>query len=203
MIFGNSCHASCACNNSANQLCRACLNCPPGATGAAGPTGPTGPAGPSGPSGPSGPTGITGATGTSPILAFGGMFATTGGTNTYVAATPFALCYDGTMPLQLVTRTASPCTLIPQTSGVYLIEYMVHFSSSVATTISIQIRVNNVVLLSDTKAVVTGVETLYAGSRIASINAGEVVNVTALATATTNATYTQGYNAVLAMTRIQ
>lgn len=178
---------------------------PTGSTGAIGATGPTGAAGVSitGPTGATGPTGVTGATGVADLNAYGGLYNTTPQTLNLTVGGTTQLPLPITMPSKNVTYT--PANSITATAGgVYEINYYTNVSAALGTTVTMSVRRNGTAIpqASISRVLSVGVGSLYNGSFIISLNAGDVIDMAISALLAVGITLGGGVNTTLTIKQI-
>ncbi len=180
-----------------------------GATGATGATGPTGPAGVigatgvTGPTGSTGVTGPTGATGVADLNAYGGLYNTTPQTLNLTLGGTTQLPLPTAMPLKNVTNTPAN-SLTATVAGVYEINYYTNLSAAVGTTVTMSVRRNGTAIpqASISRVLAVGVGSLYNGSFIISLNAGDVIDMAISALVALGVTLGGGVNTTLTIKQI-
>lgn len=174
----------------------------------AGPTGPTGPQGLIGPTGPTGPAstiaGPTGPTGPANGLnSYGGKYSNTSQTINLGIGTQTPIGLPTAMPNLNVTYTPTNSITVQQ-AGVYEINYFSNVSVAVGTTLTLAIRVNGTnipsTVLSRTLSV--GVSSIYSGSTIINLAAGDVIDMTLSALLAVGVTLGSGVNATLTVKKL-
>lgn len=156
---------------------------PTGSTGPIGPTGVTGPSGATGATGATGPTGATGATGAtgtagSGLVAYGGKYNATARTIHLSSGVPETLPLAVAMQAHNVTLSPTD-SLTVQTAGDYEINYMFNASSTLGTVVTLAVRKNGTSIVStqERHLLAVGVESIYSGSVIEPLNAGDVITI--------------------------
>ena len=193
---------------------------PGGATGPTGPTGPQGLLGATGPTGPTGPQGLLGATGptgpTSTIPGPTGPTGPTAGLNAYAGKysnTPQTINLTIGTPTQIALPTAEPnlnATYTPTNSitvaqdGTYEINYFSNVSVAVGTTVTQAVRVNGTNIPSTviSRVLSVGVGSIYSGSTIVTLVAGDVVDMALSALLAVGVTLGTGVNATLTVKKL-
>ena len=185
---------------------------PTGATGAVGPTGATGPAGATGATGPAGATGATGlqgvtgatgATGTADLNAYGGLYSTTPQTVNLTVGGTTQLPIASTMPLKNVTYTPANSITVAN-AGVYEINYYTNVSAALGTTVTLAVRRNGTAIPQATlsRVLSVGVGSLYNGSFIIALSAGDVIDMAISALLAVGVTLGGGVNTTLTVKQI-
>ena len=182
---------------------------PTGATGVTGATGATGPAGAVGATGPTGATGVigatgpTGATGTTDLNAYGGLYNTTPQTLNLAVGGTTQLPLPSAMPLKNVTNTPANSITVG-TAGVYEINYYSNVSAALGTTVTMSVRRNGTAIpqASISRVLSVGVGSLYNGSIIISLNAGDVIDMALSALLAVGITLGSGVNTTLTVKQI-
>ena len=183
-----------------------------GATGAIGPTGPAGATGATGAVGATGPTGATGvigatgptgATGTTDLNAYGGLYNTTPQTLNLAVGGTTQLPLPSAMPLKNVTNTPANSITVG-TAGVYEINYYSNVSAALGTTVTMSVRRNGTAIpqASISRVLSVGVGSLYNGSIIISLNAGDVIDMALSALLAVGITLGSGVNTTLTVKQI-
>lgn len=176
---------------------------PTGATGATGITGPTGPTGINGVTGPTGPTGPTGADGTANLNAYGGLYNNTPQTINLTLGGTTQLPLPSNMPSQNVTYTPANSITAP-VAGVYEINYFTNISAALGTTVTMSVRRNGTAIPDATisRALSVGVGSIYNGSIIIDLNAGDVIDMALSALLAVGVTLGSGVNTTLTIKQI-
>ena len=176
---------------------------PTGATGATGVTGPTGATGITGPTGPIGPTGPTGADGTANLNAYGGLYNNTPQTINLTLGGTTQLPLPSNMPSQNVTYTPANSITAP-VAGVYEINYFTNISAALGTTVTMSVRRNGTAIPDATisRALSVGVGSIYNGSIIIDLNAGDVIDMALSALLAVGVTLGSGVNTTLTIKQI-
>lgn len=187
---------------------------PTGPTGPSnGPTGPTGPtgaqgiqglAGATGPTGPTGATGITGPTGPANGLnAYGGKYSDTPQTLNLTIGTPTQIPLANAMPN--LNTTYTPANSITATqAGTYEINYFSNASVAVGTTVTQAVRINGTNIPSTviTRVLAVGVGSIYNGSVVVTLAAGDVIDMALSALLAVGVTLGAGVNASLSIKKL-
>ncbi len=199
---------------------------PTGAAGAAGPTGATGPTGANGvtgptgatgatgangiagPIGPTGPTGATGATGpTGPesegLAAYGGKYNTTPQTLNLTLGGTTVVPLPEAMPLSDVTYTPANSITVAET-GIYEINYSSTLSAALGTAVTLAVRSNGTIIPSTaiSRVLSVGVGSLYSGSTIINLTAGDVIDMALSALLAVGITLGNGVSATLTVKKL-
>ncbi len=182
-----------------------------GATGAIGATGPTGPAGasvtgatgPTGAIGATGPTGATGATGVADLNAYGGLYNATPQTLNLTLGGTTQLPIAATMPLKNVSYAPANSITVSAT-GVYEINYYTNVSAALGTTVTLEVRRNGTAIPQATlsRVLAVGVGSLYNGSFIITLNAGDVIDMALSALLAVGVTLGGGVNTTLTVKQL-
>ena len=168
------------------------------------PQGPTGPTGLIGPTGPQGLIGSTGPTGPSAGLsAYGGRFNNTTQIITLGIGTQSQIPLANTMPNRSVTYTTANSINI-SSAGSYEINYYSNVSATVATTLTLSVRVNGTNIPSATisRALSVGTGSIYSGSVIVTLAPGDVIDMAVSALLALGVTLGTGVNATLSVKRL-
>ena len=184
-----------------------------GATGATGPIGPTGPTGADGAAGPIGPTGATGAdgaagpigpTGVANLNAYGGLYNATPQTLNLTIGGTTQLPIAATMPLKNVTYSTPANTITVANAGVYEINYYTNLSAALGTTVTLSVRRNGTAIPQATlsRVLAVGVGSLYNGSVLVALNAGDVIDMAISALLAVGVTLGGGVNTTLTVKQL-
>ena len=153
--------------------------------------------------GPTGATGATGPTGLEGLAAYGGLYSTTPQTLnlTIGGTTPIPL--QTAMPLSNVTNTPANSLTITET-GVYEINYFTSLSVALGTTVTLSVRRNAVSIPDATisRVLSVGVGSLFNGSIIISLTAGDVIDMALSALLAVGVTLGSGVNSTLSVKRL-
>lgn len=177
-----------------------------GATGADGVTGPTGATGADGIAGPTGATGATGPigpTGIADLNAYGGLYSTTPQTLNLTVGGTTQLPITTQMPLKNVTNApANSLTVV--NAGVYEINYYSNVSAALGTTVTLAVRRNGTAIPQATisRVLSVGVGSLYSGSFLIRLNAGDVIDMAISALLAVGVTLGGGVNTTLTVKQI-
>ena len=177
-----------------------------GATGQAGPTGATGDIGATGATGADGATGQAGSTGpTGPsggLDAYGGLYNNTPQTIVIVLGIEEQVSFNNTMPSQNLTVASDTITITE--AGDYEINFSLSATAlvNVGSTISIRLNGSNIPAATKSRLISAGVESLFSGSVIVTLAAGDVVDMAASALLATSLTLGTGTNATLSVKKI-
>ena len=180
-----------------------------GATGVAGPTGATGATGVAGATGATGatgvagPTGATGPTGIADLNAYGGLYNTTPQTLNLTIGGTTQLPIPSAMPLKNVTDTPVNSLTVGAT-GVYEINYFSNVSAALGTTVTMSVRRNGTAIPQATisRVLSVGVSSLYSGSIIIALTAGDVIDMALSALLAVGVTLGDGVNTTLTVKQI-
>ncbi len=170
---------------------------PTGATGATGADGATGPTGATGATGPIGPTGIA------DLNAYGGLYSTTPQTLNLTVGGTTQLPITTQMPLKNVTNApANSLTVV--NAGVYEINYYSNVSAALGTTVTLAVRRNGTAIPQATisRVLSVGVGSLYSGSFLIRLNAGDVIDMAISALLAVGVTLGGGVNTTLTVKQI-
>jgi len=178
-----------------------------GPTGLAGATGPTGPTGLAGATGPTGPTGLAGATGpTGPangLNAYASRFSDTPQTINLTLGGTSQIALPTTGPVLNATYTPTNAITISQT-GTYQIDYLLNASAALGTTVTFSVRRNgtNIPGATISRVLAVGVGSIYNGSIIVNLTAGDVIDEALSALIAVGITLGAGTNATLSIIKI-
>lgn len=148
-------------------------------------------------------TGATGPTGTAELNAYGGLYSTTPQTLDLTLGGTTQLPMPTTMPSKNTTYT--PANSITATvAGVYEINYYTNLSAALGTTVTMSVRRNGTVIpqASISRVLAVGVASLYNGSFIISLNAGDVIDMAVSALLAVGVTLGSGVNTTLTIKQI-
>ncbi len=175
---------------------------PAGAIGATGATGATGPAGAS-VTGATGPTGAIGATGVADLNAYGGLYNATPQTLNLTLGGTTQLPIAATMPLKNVSY-APANSITVSAAGVYEINYYTNVSAALGTTVTLEVRRNGTAIPQATlsRVLAVGVGSLYNGSFIITLNAGDVIDMALSALLAVGVTLGGGVNTTLTVKQL-
>lgn len=176
---------------------------PTGAIGATGPTGAIGATGPTGAIGATGPTGATGATGVADLNAYGGLYNATPQTLNLTLGGTTQLPIAATMPLKNVSY-APANSITVSAAGVYEINYYTNVSAALGTTVTLAVRRNGTAIPQATlsRVLAVGVGSLYNGSFIITLNAGDVIDMALSALLAVGVTLGGGVNTTLTVKQL-
>ena len=183
---------------------------PAGPTGPTGITGPTSAIGSTGPTGPQGVAGIAGATGptgptgpSSAIAAYGGRYSNTTQTVTLEIGTQTPISLPSSMPSRNVTYTSTNGITMMQV-GTYEINYYSNISATVATTLTLAVRVNGTNIPSTviSRTLSVGIGSIYSGSVIVTLSPGDVIDMASSALLAVGVTLGTGVNATLSVKKL-
>lgn len=176
---------------------------PAGAIGATGATGATGPAGAIGATGVTGVTGATGATGVADLNAYGGLYNATPQTLNLTLGGTTQLPIAATMPLKNVSYAPANSITVSAT-GVYEINYYTNVSAALGTTVTLAVRRNGTAIPQATlsRVLAVGVGSLYNGSFIITLNAGDVIDMALSALLAVGVTLGGGVNTTLTVKQL-
>uniref|UniRef100_UPI003F6942A8 BclA C-terminal domain-containing protein n=1 Tax=Anaerocaecibacter muris TaxID=2941513 RepID=UPI003F6942A8 len=168
-----------------------------GATGVAGAVGATGP------TGVTGATGVTGPTGVADLNAYGGLYNTTPQTLNLTIGGTTQLPIPTAMPLKNTTATPANSITVGST-GVYEINYYSNVSAALGTTVTMSVRRNGTAIPQATisRVLSVGVGSLYNGSFIIALNAGDVIDMALSALLAVGVTLGSGVNTTLTVKQI-
>ena len=155
------------------------------------------------PRGANGVTGPTGATGVADLNAYGGLYNTTPQTLNLTLGGTTQLPLPTAMPLKNVTSTPAN-SLTATVAGVYEINYYTNLSAAVGTTVTMSVRRNGTAIpqASISRVLAVGVGSLYNGSFIISLNAGDVIDMAISALVALGVTLGGGVNTTLTIKQI-
>ncbi len=176
---------------------------PAGAIGATGATGPAGAIGATGVTGVTGATGATGATGVADLNAYGGLYNATPQTLNLTLGGTTQLPIAATMPLKNVSY-APANSITVSAAGVYEINYYTNVSAALGTTVTLAVRRNGTAIPQATlsRVLAVGVGSLYNGSFIITLNAGDVIDMAISALLAVGVTLGGGVNTTLTVKQL-
>lgn len=176
---------------------------PAGAIGATGATGPAGAIGATGVTGVTGATGATGATGVADLNAYGGLYNATPQTLNLTLGGTTQLPIAATMPLKNVSY-APANSITVSAAGVYEINYYTNVSAALGTTVTLAVRRNGTAIPQATlsRVLAVGVGSLYNGSFIITLNAGDVIDMALSALLAVGVTLGGGVNTTLTVKQL-
>ena len=176
---------------------------PAGAIGATGATGPAGAIGAPGVTGVTGATGATGATGVADLNAYGGLYNATPQTLNLTLGGTTQLPIAATMPLKNVSY-APANSITVSAAGVYEINYYTNVSAALGTTVTLAVRRNGTAIPQATlsRVLAVGVGSLYNGSFIITLNAGDVIDMALSALLAVGVTRGGGVNTTLTVKQL-
>lgn len=153
---------------------------------------------------PQGPTGATGATGPANGLnAYGGKYNNTTQTLNLSIGTQTQIPLANNLPDKNVTYTPANSITVAQ-AGTYEINYFSNVSAAIGTTVTTAVRVNgtNVPSTVTSRALSVGVGSIYNGSTIVTLAAGDVVDMAISALLAVGVTLGSGINASLSVKKL-
>ncbi|MFQ7226972.1 BclA C-terminal domain-containing protein [Enterocloster bolteae] len=147
-----------------------------------------------------GSTGPTGAAGG--IAAYGGMYRTTTTPISIGIASTQQVAFNNTMPLLNTTVAANAITVA--NTGIYEINWKLVSTASVAVALTLAIRRNSVPIASttSTRTLSLGVESLFEGSVIFNLTAGDVIDMALSSALAVTLTLSTGTNATLTVKQL-
>lgn len=153
------------------------------------------------PQGPTGPTGATGPTGG--LNAYGGKYSNTSQTINIGLGTQTVIPLPNNLPNLDVTYTPTNSITVSQ-AGTYEINYSSNISAAVATTITMAIRKNgaNIPATVVSRVLSVGVGSVYSGSTIVTLDAGDIIDMAISALLAVGVTLGSGVNATLTLKRL-
>lgn len=184
---------------------------PTGVTGPTGPTGPTGATGATGATGPTGPTGPTGATGSDGTDGENGLAAYGGLSNTTAPVAAVQPSAVSTVQIQLPDgMSSSNVSYTPANSltvinpGDYEINFWVDLVDVCARMVTIAIRRNgvNIPNATITRNIRSGMNTVFSGSIILALAAGDVIDMTLTLSSEDGNNFVNDVNASLTIKKI-
>lgn len=149
------------------------------------------------------PQGPTGPTGASPSVAYGGKYSNTTQTINLAIGSQSRIALANNMPSANVTYVPTDCITINQ-AGTYEIDYSANLSAALATTLTMAVRANGTNIPSTviTRALSVGTTSVYSGSIIATLAAGDVLDMAISALIAVGITLGSGVNATLSVKKI-
>lgn len=165
------------------------------------PAGPTGPTGATGPQGLTGPTGSTGPA--NGLNVYGGKYSNTAQTINLGIGTQTQIALPTAMPNLNTTYTPTNSITVSQ-AGNYEINYFSNLSVALGTTLTMAIRVNGTNIASTviSRVLSVGVSSIYSGSTIVTLAAGDVIDMALSALLAVGVTLGSGVNATLSVKKL-
>lgn len=150
------------------------------------------------PQGPTGPTGPSAG-----LAAYGGKYNTTSQTLNLGIGTQTQIPLPNNMPNSNTTYTPTNSITVTQ-AGTYEINYYSNVSAAVATTITLAIRNNGTNIPSTVinRALSIGVGSIYSGSVIVTLAAGDVIDMAISALLAVGVTLGTGVNSTLSVKKL-
>ncbi len=150
---------------------------------------------------PQGPTGATGPA--AGLNAYGGKYSNTAQTINIGIGSQTQIALPVNMPNFNVTYTPANSITVDE-AGTYEINYFSNVSAAVATTITQAIRINGTNIPSTviSRALSVGVSSIYSGSTIVTLAAGDVIDMAVSALLAVGVTLGSGVNATLSVKKI-
>ena len=147
---------------------------------------------------PQGPTGPTGG-----LNAYGGKFSNTTQNLTLGIGTQTQVALPNNMPNLNTTYTPANSITVAQ-AGTYEINYYSNVSAAIATTLTMAVRNNGTNIASTviSRALSVGVSSIYSGSTIVTLAAGDVIDIAVSALLAVGVTLGSGVNATLSVKKI-
>lgn len=145
----------------------------------------------------------TGPSGTNTLSAYGGKYNNNSQTINLGILTQSVIPLPTSMPNLNVTYSPQNSITISQ-SGVYEINYYSNISVALATTITLAIRIGGTNIPSTiiSRALSVGTNSIFSGSTIVNLNAGDVIDMAISALLSVGVTLGNGVNATLTVKRI-
>lgn len=153
---------------------------------------------------PRGNTGVTGPTGPANGLnAYGGKYNNTASTINLTVGTPSQIPLGIGMP-NLKTNYTTANSITVQEGGIYEINYFSNASATVATTLTQAVRINGTNIPSTviSRSLSVGVSSIYNGSVLVNLVAGDVIDMAYQALLAVGITLGSGVNASLSVKKI-
>ena len=154
--------------------------------------------------GATGPTGPTGATGPEDgLAAFGGKYNTTPQTLNLTLGGTTQIPLPTAMPAEDVTYATANSLTITE-AGVYEVNYFSNLSAALGTTVTMAVRQNatNIPSTVISRLLSVGVSSIYSGSVIVSLNAGDVIDMAISALLAVGVTLGTGVSATLTVKKL-
>ena len=131
------------------------------------------------------------------------MFSDTPQTITLAIGTASQIPMANTMPSSNVTYTPANSVTVA-TAGNYEISYQVNGTAALAASVTVAVRNNgaNIPSLTMTRALTAGTNTVYQGSAIVSLTAGNVIDLALSALLAVGVTLGSGTNALLTVKKL-
>ena len=150
---------------------------------------------PQGPTGPAGPAGG--------LSAYGGRYNNSASTLNLGILTQTQVPLPTTLPNSNTSYTTSNSIIVNQ-SGVYEINYFLNVSVALGTTLTLAVRNNGTNIPSTvvSRLLSVGTSSVYSGSTIVSLNAGNVIDMAISALVAVGVNLSSGVNATLTVKRI-
>ena len=156
-----------------------------------------------GAAGLAGVTGATGPTGVANLNAYGGLYSTTPQTLNLTIGGTTQLPIATAMPSKNTTYTPANSITVANT-GVYEINYYTNVSAALGTTVTLTVRRNGTAIPQATlsRVLAVGVSSLYNGSFVVSLTAGDVIDMAISALLAVGVTLGGGVNTTLTVKQI-
>lgn len=169
----------------------------------AGPTGPTGPTGATGPQGIQGPTGPTGPAGSEGLAAYGGRYSNTTQLIRVTIGTQEQIPLPNTMPNLNTTYIPNNSITVAE-SGTYEINYFSNLSVEAGTLVTLAVRNNGANIPSTIISRILEIDlgTIYSGSVIVDLTAGDVIDMAISALLEVGITLGSGVNTTLTVKKL-
>lgn len=153
------------------------------------------------PQGPTGPTGITGPA--NGLNAYGGKYSNTPQTINISIGSSTQIPLANNLPNLNTTYTPANSITIAQ-AGTYEINYFSNVSAALGTTVTQAVRINgtNVPSTVISRALSVGVGSIYSGSTIVTLAAGDVIDMAISALLAVGVTLGNGVNATLTVKKL-
>ncbi len=137
------------------------------------------------------------------MISYGGRYNTMAQTLDLAVNSPRMLPLPDLMPAENVTFNL-PDSLTIEEPGIYEINYMFNASSSLGAAVTLSVRNNGVIIPSteETHILAIGVESIYSGSVLETLSAGDVLTVEVESSLELTLTLSSGVTATLSVKKL-
>ena len=137
------------------------------------------------------------------MISYGGRYNTMAQTLGLAVNSPRMLPLPDLMPAENVTFNL-PDSLTIEEPGIYEINYMFNASSSLGAAVTLSVRNNGVIIPSteETHILAIGVESIYSGSVLETLSAGDVLTVEVESSLELTLTLSSGVTATLSVKKL-
>ena len=137
------------------------------------------------------------------MISYGGRYNTMAQTLDLAVNSPRMLPLPDLMPAENVTFNL-PDSLTIEEPGIYEINYMFNASSSLGAAVTLSVRNNGVIIPSteETHILAIGVESIYSGSVLETLSAGDVLTIEVESSLELTLTLSSGVTATLSVKKL-